>query len=233
VVPLLESDAPFVCYAAPVTSQFWLQTFPINNRAKPSRFGTIKRRTKMATRCLYCGGSSWRAFRWLRDQEFCSGKHRQLYRARLQRVLGELARNQSNRADPVPRFSDPASHTQATQLGGPAAVDLFPMRGPAPAHSRMAPTIVLRDRTLVHDLTEVLGLASEAPTTVWLPPDIFPSGLQASEGQSGAGISPCAPPVAASGERQPIQCQSDALPVPFENYVQIRRWGLKIRFHRF
>ena len=189
----------------------------------------------MAMRCLYCGGSSWRPFRWLRGQEFCSSKHRELYRARLQKVVGELANYQ-----PLPGHglvdSNPAVEADAAQTGSAEAVPeehASSMPETAPAHARMAPEMVLRDPALTQELTKVLGLSQEAPATVWLPPEVFSFDLRPREGLSGEGISPHVPlPASAAGARSPIHFFPGTLPAAFENHVQIKRWGLKIRFQK-
>ena len=183
----------------------------------------------MAMRCLYCGEGSWRPFRWLRDQEFCSTKHRELYRVRLQRVVGELT-----------KYEDLS--TEAPRAGGdadapnPAAPRYDSVTSNVPvaemAQARMAPAIVLNDPVMAQELTEVLGLTKEAPTTVWLPPDVFPSGLRPREGRTSFPVSPSMPPVSATGLRSPVSSLPDVLPATFENHAQIKRWGLKIRFQK-
>lgn len=187
----------------------------------------------MATRCLYCGGSPWRPFRWLSDQEFCSNKHRELYRARLQRVVGELAKD-----------AQPAWETQASPAtnGSSATEDSLPHVMPGslpmaealpeavPPEAEMAPSIVLGEGAMAQELSEILHLEKEGPTTVWLPPDIFHSGLQAREGQTCGQISTPIIPISGKGARVPIRHAADALPSSFVNHVQLKRWGLKIKF---
>ena len=188
----------------------------------------------MAMRCLYCGGSPWRPFRWLRDQEFCSNKHRELYRTRLQKVVGELAQYQHG-PDATPAGGNLASEIAATASEEPALVtgEVLPtIPEGAPAFASMAPTIDLCDPAMAQELTEVLGLADNAPTTVWLPPDVFPSDLRPREGRSAPGISPSVPPASAAGAPSPIHFLPDTLSAAFENHVQIKRWGLKIRFQK-
>jgi len=187
----------------------------------------------MATRCLYCGGSPWRPFRWLSDQEFCSNKHRELYRARLQRVVGELAKD-----------AQPAWETQASppENGSPATADFLPritndslpmaeaLPEAVPVEAEMAPSVVLSEGAMAQELTEILHLEPEGPTTVWLPPDIFHSGLQPREGQTCGQIATAILPISGAGARAPIPHTADALPSSFVNHVQIKRWGLKIKF---
>jgi hypothetical protein len=179
----------------------------------------------MAMRCLYCGEGSWRPFRWLRDQEFCSSKHRDLYRVRLQRVVGELTKYEDLSAE-APRADAPNTSPQSFESVS-AEVPLAEM-----AQARMAPAIVLHDPAMAQELTEVLGLTNQPTTTVWLPPDVFPMGLRPREGRTNSPISPCVPPVTASGSRAPVSSLPAVLPATFENHVQIKRWGLKIQFHK-
>jgi len=184
----------------------------------------------MASRCLYCGGSPWRPFRWLSDQEFCSNKHRELYRARLQRVVGELAK------DATPAYEATASHPAN---GSPATGDSLPhlvsslptpeLPEAAPVEAEMAPSIVLGEGAIAQELTEMLHLEKEGPTTVWLPPDIFHSGLQPRDGQTCGQISTPIIPISGAGARMPIR-HANALPSSFVNHAQIKRWGLKIKF---
>lgn len=186
----------------------------------------------MATRCLYCGETSWRPFRWLSDQEFCSNKHRELYRARLQRVVGELAK------DATPVYATPAS----SPANGPSAAenalpelakgsmpvaDALPEA--VPVEAEMAPSVVLGEGAVAQELSEILHLGKEGPTTVWLPPDIFRSGLQPREGQTCGQIATAIMPISGAGTPSPIR-HADALPSSFVNHVQLKRWGLKIKF---
>ena len=187
----------------------------------------------MATRCLYCGGSPWRPFRWLSDQEFCSNKHRELYRARLQRVVGELAK------DATPAYEASASSqtngsavTEDSELhltnGSLPIAEAMPEA--VPVEAEMAPSVVLGEGAMAQELTEILHLEKEGPTTVWLPPDIFHSGLQPREGQTCGQIATSIMPISGAGAHSPIRHAADALPSSFVNHAQIKRWGLKIKF---
>ena len=179
----------------------------------------------MAMRCLYCGEGSWRPFRWLRDQEFCTAKHRDLYRVRLQRVVGELTKYEDLSTE-APQSGVP--NTEAKPYEGMSSE--IPMAEIAQA--RMAPAIVLHDPAMARELTEVLGLTNQPPSTVWLPPDVFPTGLRPREGRTSSPISPSVPPVSAPGSRSPVSSLPAVLPATFENHVQIKRWGLKIQFNK-
>jgi len=184
----------------------------------------------MATRCLYCGGSSWRPFRWLSDQEFCSSKHRELYRARLQKVVGELAKDAapvSTRETPASVSKDESSSVTNDSLPMPAGLPEA-----APAEMEMAPSIVVSDRAVAQELTEILHLEKEGPSTVWLPPDIFAAGLQPREGQTHPQTPVPIAPIPGAGARAPILHMADALPPTIESRVQIKRWGLKIQFQK-
>jgi hypothetical protein len=99
-----------------------------------------------------------------------------------------------------------------------------------PVEAEMAPSIVLGEGAMAQELTEMLHLEKEGPTTVWLPPDIFQSGLQPREGQTCGQISTPIIPISGAGARKPIRHAADALPSSFVNHVQIKRWGLKITF---
>jgi len=185
----------------------------------------------MATRCLYCGGSPWRPFRWLSDQEFCSNKHRELYRARLQRVVGELAKDATPACE-TPLF--PAANGSSSEDSLPhITADSLPMPETlpeaVPVEAEMAPSVVLSEGAMAQELSEILHLENEGPTTVWLPPDIFHSGLQPREGQT-CGQMATVIPISGAGARAPIRHAADALPSQFVNHVQIKRWGLKIKF---
>ena len=186
----------------------------------------------MASRCLYCGQSPWRPFRWLSDQEFCSNKHRELYRARLQRVVGELTKDAKPAVIPV---SEVMSGSLATESSVPQITNgSLPMAEAlteaVPVEAGMAPSIVLGEGAMAQELTEMLHLEKEGPTTVWLPPDIFQSGLQPREGQTCGQISTPIIPISGAGARKPIRHAADALPSSFVNHVQIKRLGLKITF---
>src|SRR5690349_2961551 len=161
----------------------------------------------MAKRCLYCGGSSWQPFRWLRDQDFCSNQHRELYRARLQKVVLGLTSG-ADAAD-----GTAASHRADRVLG---SGDSLPIHTPGsravPAEVRMAPAIVVSDRAMAQEVTKILHLEKEAPTTVWLPPDIFRSGLQPREGQTCPQISPPIARISGAGTRVPIRHSAESLP---------------------
>lgn len=186
----------------------------------------------MASRCLYCGQSPWRPLRWLSDQEFCSNKHRELYRARLQRVVGDLAKD----AKPAEISAFEAmNQSRATEESVPhIANGSLPMAealtAAVPVEAEMAPSIVLGEGAMAQELTEILHLEKEGPTTVWLPPDIFQSGLQPREGQTCGQISTPIIPISGAGARKPIRHAADALPSSFVNHAQIKRWGLKITF---
>src|SRR5215472_10438284 len=95
----------------------------------------------MATRCLYCGGSSWRPFRWLRDQDFCSNKHRELYRARLQKVVSSLTIDAADAEVEV--VAGPPPGEPAPVYDPPTPTPEIPEAGPA--EMQMAPAIVLRN----------------------------------------------------------------------------------------
>jgi hypothetical protein len=187
----------------------------------------------MASRCLYCGQSPWRPFRWLSDQDFCSNKHRELYRARLQRVVGELTKD-AKPADEAP-VSEAMNALPATENAVPHIADgSLPVADAVPevvpVEAKMAPSIVLGEGAMAQELTEMLHLEKEGPTTVWLPPDIFQSGLQPRAGQTCGQISTPIIPISGAGARKPIRHAADALPSSFVNHVQIKRWGLKITF---
>jgi len=93
----------------------------------------------------------------------------------------------------------------------------------------MALSIVLGEGAIAQELTEMLHLEKEGPTTVWLPPDIFHSGLQPRDGQTCGQISTPIIPISGAGARTPIG-HANALPSSFVNHAQIKRWGLKIKF---
>jgi hypothetical protein len=185
----------------------------------------------MASRCLYCGESPWRPFRWLSDQDFCSNKHRELYRARLQRVVGELAKDATPVYEAValpPENGTPANGDSLPHLTPSLPMPSLPES--APVEAEMAPSIVLGEGAMAQELTEMLHLEKEGPTTVWLPPDIFQSGLQAREGRTCGQIATPIIPISGKGARTPIRHAADALPSSFVNHAQIKRWGLKIKF---
>ncbi|MBZ5591250.1 MAG: hypothetical protein LAP39_03375 [Acidobacteriia bacterium] len=184
----------------------------------------------MATRCLYCGGSSWRPFRWLSDQEFCSNKHKELYRARLQRVVGELTKDAALAPAQEMQASPPKDDSRLLADVLPSMTAGLPEA--APAEVEMAPSIVVSDRAVAQELTEILHLEKEGPTTVWLPPDIFGGGLQPREGQTYKQTPATIAPVPGAGARASIRHMADALPPTIESRVQIKRWGLKIQFQK-
>lgn len=187
----------------------------------------------MASRCLYCGQSPWRPFRWLSAQEFCSNKHRELYRARLQRVVGQLAKD-AKAADETAvseaMSGSPAAESSVPQIANGSLPMAEALTEAVPVEAEMAPSIVLGEGAMAQELTEMLHLEKEGPTTVWLPPDIFQSGLQPREGQTCGQISTPIIPISGPGAGKPIRHAANALPSSFVNHVQIKRWGLKITF---
>jgi len=94
----------------------------------------------------------------------------------------------------------------------------------------MAPAIVLNDPAAAQELTEILHMEKDVPATVWLPPDIFASGLQPRQGQTCPQIFTTVAPVSGGGVRPPIRHLADAIPATIESRAQLKRWGLKIRF---
>jgi hypothetical protein len=147
--------------------------------------------------------------------------------------VGQLAKD-AKRADETP-VSEAMNGSPATENPGPHIADgSLPMAEAVPqvvpVEANMAPSIVLGEGAMAQELTEILHLEKQGPTTVWLPPDIFQSGLQPREGQTCGQISTPIIPISGAGARKPIRHAADALPSSFVNHVQIKRWGLKITF---
>jgi hypothetical protein len=116
------------------------------------------------------------------------------------------------------------------------AAEVLPLGVELPAaaatQEKLAPAIVVSDTAVAQELTEMLHLESEAPTTVWIPPDALPPDLRPREGHTALPISPTIGPISAANAGYPVPHLAGALPASFETHVQIKRWGLKIRFQK-
>jgi hypothetical protein len=172
-------------------------------------------------RCLYCGETSWRPFRWMVDGEFCSREHRKSYHERLRKVAAELAECQSS-----PRASTNATtETPATELERAAEVcgELVPISASsiaavAPIHAVSAPTVEDPTETLPSDVHPV-GLESQSLLPVWT--NEYKAGMETWQPVSVS---------SASGRAAPTGSATGMLPAGFENHVRLKRWGLKIKF---
>jgi hypothetical protein len=177
-------------------------------------------------RCLYCGETSWRPFRWMADGEFCSREHRKSYHERLRRIASDLAECQSGPAKATCPGASGVVETPSAQLEPNAGVcgELFPIEAPgmlaaASDYERMA-------------------LANGDPAEALLQADVHPVGLQSqnllplwvNDEQPGVDTWQPLPVVSAVGRSVPVGSTSGMLPAGFENHAQIKRWGLRIKF---
>jgi len=178
-------------------------------------------------RCLYCGETSWRPFRWMVDGEFCSGEHRRSYHERLRKVAADLAECQSAPAKAVcPADSAVVIEGPSAQLEPTAGVcgQLLPNEAPA--------------MLAASSDYEGMALANENASDALLQADFHPVGLRSqsllplwiNDDQSGSDTWQSLPVVSAAGRTLPVGSSSGMLPAGFENHAQIKRWGLRIKF---
>jgi hypothetical protein len=178
-------------------------------------------------RCLYCGETSWRPFRWMADGEFCSREHRHSYQQRLRKVAVEFAKCQSAPAKATnPADTAVVIETTSAQLEPTPEVcaELLPMEVPgvlaaASVYGGMAlANKKLPDALLQTDLHPV-GLQSPSLLPLWINDD-----------QAHVDKWQPLPVVSAAGRAVPAGSSSGMLPAGFENHARIKRWGLRIKF---
>jgi hypothetical protein len=176
-------------------------------------------------RCLYCGETSWRPFRWMADGEFCSREHRKSYHQRLRKVVAELAECQSSPPDAVSASPNASTAIPATELGRATDIcgDLLPINASsiaavAPMHTLPTPMEEPAEALLPVDVHPV-GLESQSLLPLWTNDDKV--GLESWQPVSVS---------SASGRTAPVGSVAGMLPAGFENHVRLKRWGLKIRF---
>src|SRR5579859_4803731 len=174
-------------------------------------------------RCLYCGETAWRPFRWMADGEFCSCEHRKLYHERLRKIAGDLAECQIAPAE--------ATHPHTTGVETPGAQpiaqvcnDLFPIEAPgmvaaASDYEHTVPANVHPADTLLQADVHPVGLQSQNLLPLWV-----------NDEQSSVDTLQPLPVVSAAGRAAPVGSTSGMLPAGFENHAQIKRWGLRIKF---
>lgn len=176
-------------------------------------------------RCLYCGETSWRPFRWMADGEFCSREHRKSYHERLRKIASELAECQTvpfKATGPAAGASIERPSVQIepnVEVGG----ELLPVEASgmpaAPVYERLLLTSGDSDETLLQADVHPVGLQSQSLLPLWVNDDL--AGVDAWQPL---------PVVSAAGRVAPVGSVSGMLPAGFENHVQIKRWGLKIKF---
>ena len=176
-------------------------------------------------RCLYCGETSWRPFRWMVDGEFCSREHRKSYHERLRKVVSELAESQNAPAKTTSLGASAVVETPSAQLEPSKGIcgELFPIEVPG----------MLAGASDYEGMT----LANADPVESLLQADVHPVGLQSqsliplwiNDDQPIDAWQPL-PVVSAAGRAVPVGSVSGMLPAGFENHARIKRWGLKIKF---
>jgi hypothetical protein len=212
----------------------------------------------LASRCLYCGDSSWKPLKWLVDDQFCSRDHKESYNDRLRKIVAELATYQNYSAEAARAGLDPSTQYSPMQpasgagMPGPLPI-LTSMAAPTPMRALMAAAILLRDFAIIDeprsapaieasnltlapfaDLIEMIapanGFANWRPVT----PVALPLGLDAQimpgHGRNAVAFWPCLELVEPVAATPSCRWESKTLPPGFENHVQINRWGLRLRF---
>jgi hypothetical protein len=126
----------------------------------------------LASRCLYCGDSSWTPLKWLVDDQFCSRDHKESYNDRLRKIVAELATYQNYSAeaaraglDPSIQYS-PMQPAAGAELPGPFPI-LTSMAAPTPVRALMAAAILLRDFAIIDEPPNVAAI--EASTLTLAP----------------------------------------------------------------
>lgn len=110
----------------------------------------------MASRCLYCGESSWKPLKWLVDDQFCSRDHKESYNDRLRKIVAELATYQNYSAEAARAGLDPSAPYSPMQpasragMPGPLPI-LTSMAAPTPVRALMAAAILLRDFAIIDE----------------------------------------------------------------------------------
>jgi hypothetical protein len=212
----------------------------------------------LASRCLYCGDSSWKPLKWLVDDQFCSRGHKESYNDRLRKIVAELATYQNYSAeaarvglDPATQYS-PMRPASGAGLPGPLPI-LTSMAAPTPVRALMAAAILLRDFAIIDepgnlpaieastltlapfaDLIEMIAPANHLPANRPLTPVALPLGLDpqimGGNGRNAVAFWPCLELVEPAAGMPSSRSETKTLPPSFENHVQINRWGLRIRF---
>jgi hypothetical protein len=197
--------------------------------------------------CLYCGKSYWRPFRRFTTGDFCSREHRASYHERLRRVAGRLSEYQSIPTEGVGAAVAAALSVTQHELSSLPGEEIIPIIECLPA-APPALEALASDPAIASHHDEPLS-GTETPDLAAAEPDIsaivqdaassgFPRGLRPREfvpmhiGDSAAahGIWLPIPVLPSAGAAPTIQSMTAMLTPAFENYAQIKRWGLKIRF---
>ena len=212
----------------------------------------------MASRCLYCGESSWKPLKWLVDDQFCSRDHKESYNDRLRKIVAELATYQNYSAEAARAGLDPSTQYSPMQpargagLPGPLPI-LTSMAAPTPVRALMAAAILLRDFAIIDeprtapaidastltlapfaDLIEMIapanGFGDSHPVTPVALPLGFDPHIMPGNGQNAVAFWPCLELVEPVAGLASTRSETKTLPPAFVNHVQINRWGLRIRF---
>ena len=177
-------------------------------------------------RCLYCGETSWRPFRWMAGGEFCSREHRHSYHERLRKIASDLSECQSTPST-VACPGDHAAVERPSALIDPT-VGVCGALLPAEAFGMPAAASDHESR----------ALAGGDPAEPLLQADVHPVGLESpsllplwiNDDQAGVDSWQPLPVVSAAGRAVPVGSSSGMLPAGFENHARIKRWGLRIKF---
>jgi hypothetical protein len=195
-------------------------------------------------RCHYCGKSPGWFARAFTSVDFCSREHRDAYHERLRKVAGSLSEYQSVPAAGVGAAVAAAVSVTQQEFGSLPGGQLVPVIECVPAISPSGETA--RDREQTFDEIQAPaapepGLAEimrEADTTGASP--ALSGGLRPREfvpvrvgdGANGSGFWLPIPVLPAAGAAPSVQSVTAMLSPAIENYAQIKRWGLKIKFLR-
>lgn len=209
-------------------------------------------------RCQYCGKSSWWPFKRTTGGEFCSREHRESYHERLRKVAGRLSEYQDIPTEGVGAAVAAAVSVTRQELGSLPDSEIFPIIECVPAGapaSAILPSTesIARDPSepldeidapvLAAELTaepepELAEMMREADATAAAPSRALDGGLRPREfvplrigdGAPGLGVWLPIPLLPAPGAAPTIQSVTAMVTPAFENYAQIKRWGLRIKF---
>jgi hypothetical protein len=202
-------------------------------------------------RCQYCGKSSWWPFKRTTGGEFCSREHRESYHERLRKVAGRLSEYQDIPTEGVGAAVAAAVSVTQQELGSLPDSEIFPILECVPAATPAA-AVLTNSETLDETETPVFAaelaelaaelavesvgepepelaeMMREADATAARPREFVP--LRIGDGAAGLGVWLPIPVLPAPGAAPTIQSVTAMVTPAFENYAQIKRWGLRIKF---
>jgi hypothetical protein len=178
-------------------------------------------------RCQYCGKSSWWPFKRTTGGEFCSREHRESYHERLRKVAGRLSEYQDVPTEGV-GAAVAAAVSVTQELGSLPDSEIFPVIECVPAAEPASPIFSGLDEIETPEPEpELAEMMREADATT-TPREFVP--LHIGDGAPGLGVWLPIPVLPAPGAPPAIQSVTSMVTPAFENYAQIKRWGLRIKF---